>query len=88
MKPRDPIDCENCGTPFVPKSNVNRFCSTDCQLEDARLSNLGKRALVNKPVMTFAEIGKVMGLSHTGAENLFYSGMEKLRARINREDFR
>lgn len=87
MGQRDPIACEQCGAPFIPKSEVNHFCSRDCYLSAQQEQNLGKRQLMNVPAMTFTEIGAELGISRSRCQQLLESGLKKLREIVDPEDW-
>jgi hypothetical protein len=81
-------ECVVCGEPFRPDRSTQTICSGECRAEDKRVKDAGRRQSVNGGLPSFRDIGNRLGVSHGTAQTDYFSALEKLRAAVNKDDFR
>ena len=89
--------CEFCGTTFVPRSGMQKYCSEDCQAEAKRLRKKRQQDLINgiEPIMdlqsqeylTFSKAAVLMGCTRQYVYKLVANGKLKASRLSNRMAF-
>lgn len=73
--------CDGCGKIMIRRvGEASRFCDRACQRANAHSDRVDSKD--GGYAMSFDEIGRELGISRKRAEQLFYSGLAKMRYRL------